>query len=115
MESSMGIEVLLIMNKEKFISEDKKNHKESSTRFDWKRVITHEADNDVNYYLFINTIDYVSFQIQSNQGKVMVSLKFEIRKIKKNNTSDYMQDWQLTPNAANVIVSINIYSFNIHQ
>ena len=66
----------------------------------------------MNYYLFINTIDYVSFQ--SNQGKAMVSLKFEIRKI-KNNTSDYMQDRQLTPNAANVIVSINIYSINIHQ
>ena len=61
------------MIKEKPASEDKKNHKESSTRFDWKRVITHEADNDVNYYIFINTIDYVSFQ--SNQGKVMVSLK----------------------------------------
>ena len=28
--------VLLIMNKEKFVSEDKNNHKKPSTRIDWK-------------------------------------------------------------------------------
>ena len=28
--------VLLIMNKEKFVSEDKNNHEKPSTRFDWK-------------------------------------------------------------------------------
>ena len=41
------------MNKEKFVSEDKKNHKEPSTRFDWKRIIIHETDNDANYYLLL--------------------------------------------------------------
>ena len=34
LKSPRTIEVLLTMNKENFVSEDKKNHKEPSTRFD---------------------------------------------------------------------------------
>ena len=76
----------------------------SSTRLTTTRIII--------YYLDLcYVIDYVaklSRQARESNGK------FEVQNPEnkwKNNTSIYMQDWQLAPNAS-TIVSIIIYSIN---
>ena len=45
------IQLLLIINKEKFVSKDKKNHEQAAIyKVQTKRIIIYETDNDENCY-----------------------------------------------------------------